>query len=310
MSFLSTVHRTVKISVLLAIFLFSHAYAEADARTSIPLSIGIFHLVKPVQAFSPSNLEDHIDGQAPSVERYEFNECAYGIYAPRGKGSNTITVDIYQMATPLDSFGYYSYQLSPSAKAARYVSVGAGGYTLSGGLSFWKGVYYVNVNIAAANASSFQAAQLTIARAISARLSGSSSMPALLKNLPPGYTPHSQKYQRRDVAAERFLENGVSASYPAAGQQAELFICKYGSPSSAKSAYSRYIFAINKPFTLAAGARVILLKGVGAGAFAVKTRFSGYVLAALKGSFLVGIHKAANQVSALKLVRVALARVH
>ena len=70
----------------------------------------------------------------------------------RSKGTQLITVDIYEMGSPLDAYGYYSYQLSPSARSVRYVNVGAQGYQTRDGLNFWKGPYYVNVIITAANA--------------------------------------------------------------------------------------------------------------------------------------------------------------
>lgn len=266
-------------------------------------------MAKPVQVYTPNTLEDHIDGQAQSVKRYAFQSCYYAIYAPGGNGTQVITVDVYQMATPLDAFGYYSYQLSPSAKMVHFVPIGAQGYLLGGGLSFWKGPYYVNVNIAASNAPpSFHNVQLALARALAAKLPGTTQPPATLRWLPAGYVPNSQKYQRRDIAGQNFLVNGVSATYPGAGSYAELFLCEYPSPSAAQQAYNRYMSTLDKPLLLAMGAKITPVKGLGQGAFLVKTRFSGFVVAAHKGRYVVGITKAANPTVALKLVREAVAK--
>src|SRR5579875_220095 len=288
----------------------AHVEARADVRSAIPQAIAGFRLTRPVQVFTPNTLEDHIDGQAQSVKRYLFRQCYYAIYAPGGKGSQVITVDIYQMGSPLDAFGYYSYQLSPSAKMVRFVPIGAQGYLLGGGLSFWKGPYYVNVNIAASNApASFRTAQIAIARAVAAKLSGTTQMPEMLRMLPAGYVPFSQKYQRRDIAGQRFLQNGVSANYTVAGRYAELFICAYPSPAAAQQAYNQYMSALDKPLMIATGAKVTLLKGLGQGACSVTTRFSGYVVVTHQGRYVVGIDKAVNPTIALKLVREAVAKV-
>ena len=129
--------------------------AQADAKAALPASVDTFKMTKPVQTFSPGTLEKHIDGQAESVMRYDFKQCDYAEYAPGGAGNQLITVDIYEMGSPLDSYGYYSYQLAPSAKKVKFIKFGAvEGYQTRDGINFWKGQYYVNVTITAANAPS------------------------------------------------------------------------------------------------------------------------------------------------------------
>jgi hypothetical protein len=220
-----------------------------------------------------------------------------------------ITVDIYEMGTPLDAYGYYSYQLSPSARSVHFVPIGAEGYQTRDGLTFWKGAFYVNVTITAAGAPpAFQAALPQFGRAIAAKLSGASQPPPLLKLLPPGYTPHSEKYERANVAGQAFLQNGVSASYPSAGQQAELFVASFPSPTAATAAYDQYLAYLNKPLTLALGAKPIPLKGVGQSAVSVKTRFGGQVIAAVQGRYVIGIRKARDAGTATSLVKAAASR--
>ena len=193
--------------------------ARADAKAALPAAVDTFKMTKPVQTFSPGTLENHIDGQAESVKKYDFKQCDYAEYAPGGAGNQLITVDIYEMGSPLDSYGYYSYQLAPSASRVKFIKVGAvEGYQTRDGISFWKGPYYVNVTITAANAPpNFQAEAPKIAQAIAAKLSGSQPLPPLLALLPPGRTPHSERYQRSDIISQAFLKNGVVANYPSAG---------------------------------------------------------------------------------------------
>jgi len=281
----------------------------ADSRAALPAAVPPFKMTKPAQVFSPATLENHIDGQAESVKHYEFKQCDYAEYAPNGQGTQLITVDIYEMGTPLDAYGYYSFQLSPSAKTVKYVKVGAEGYQTKDGLNFWKGSYYVNITITASNPPpAFAAALPKFGQAIAAKLSGAAQAPAMLQLLPPGYPPHSEKYQRTDVAGQSFLKNAVSASYPTAGPQAELFISAYPTPTEAKQAYTQYQAYLNKPTTAAAGAKAAPIGGLGDSAIGVKTRFSGVVVAAIKGKDVIGIRKARDLTAAQNLVRAAVAR--
>jgi hypothetical protein len=283
--------------------------ALADGKAALPAAVAGFKMTKPVQVFSPATLENHIDGQAESVKHYQFKQCDYAEYAPNGQGNQLITVDIYEMGTPLDAYGYYSYQLSPSAKTVKYVKIGAEGYQTKDGLNFWKGNYYVNVTITAANAPpDFQAALPKFGQSIAAKLSGSAQAPTMLHLLPPGYPPHSEKYQRADVAGQSFLKNAVSASYPTAGSQAELFVSAWPTPAEAKQAYTQYQAYLNKPTTAAAGAKPQPIAGLGDGAITLKTKFSGVVVAAVKGKYVIGIRKARDLTTAQNLVKAAVAR--
>ena len=302
---------TARLPLLFAAFglLVTARAASADGKSALPAAVPPFKMTKPVQVFSPSTLENHIDGQAESVKHYQFSQCDYAEYAPNGAGNQLITVDIYEMGSPLDAYGYYSYQLSPSAKSVKYVPIGAEGYVTHDALSFWKGNYYVVVTITAANApANFQAALPKFGQAIASKLSGAGHAPAMLALLPPGYTPHSERYLRTDVAAQSFLKNAVAAAYPTAGQQAELFVSDAGSPSAAKQAFTQYQAYLSRPATLAMGARVVPAPGIGDSGIAVKTKFSGTVVAAVKGKYVIGIRKARDLTAAENLVKAAVAR--
>jgi len=307
----SPIDAMARLSLLSGFFMFAIPVfpARADGRSALPAALPPFKMTKPVQVFSPSTLENHIDGQAESVKHYQFSQCDYAEYAPNGVGNQLITVDIYEMGSPQDAYGYYAFQLSPSAKSVKYVPVGAEGYQTHDGLNFWKGIYYVNVTITALGApASFQAALPKFGQAIAAKLTGSARPPAMLSLLPPGFTPHSQMYQRSDVAAQAFIKNAVAAAYPSAGQQAEMFVSDSASPASAKQVFSQYVAYLTKPANLAVGAKPQALTGIGDTATAVKTKFSGVVVAALKGKYVIGIRKARDLTAAENLVKAAVAR--
>ena len=284
--------------------------AHADGKSALPAAVDAFKMTKPVQTFNPGTLENHIDGQAESVKKYDFKECDYAEYAPGGTGTQLITVDIYTMGSPLDSYGYYSYQLSPNPQTVTFVKVGnIDAYQNKDGINFWKGNYYVNVTITAANSpANFVAVLPKIAAAIAAKLNGAQTPPPMLALLPPGRVAHSEKYQRADIFSQSFLKSGVVAKYTTAGPQAELFVAQYPSADAAKTAYTQYAAYLSKPATAAMNAKVENPKGLGDSAIAVKTKFGGFVATALNGKYLVGTRKAKSAEAAAALVKAAIAK--
>ena len=281
--------------------------ASADAKAALPATSGnlkMVHSPTSPQLFNPGTLENHIDGEAQAVKQYGFKSCTYAEYSPTGTGTQLLTVDIYEMNTAQDAFGYYSHQRSDNAKI---VKVGAEGYAEPTAFNFWKGPYYVKMAITASNPGPFQPQMPKLAQAIAAKLTGSTDLPAIMKLLPPGYKPLSNQYQRSDIAGQSYINNGVTGKYPSAGQQAELFIAIYASPAAAKQAYTKYHTYLSAPATAALGAKAADIKGLGESAVGLKTKFSGQVVAALSGKYLIGMRKATSQAAALPIVKAAVA---
>ncbi len=287
---------------------FAPVMSRADSRSALPPAVGDFKLTHPAQIYTPATLENHIDGEAEAVKHYDFKECAYGEYAPKGQGKPLITVDVYQMSNATNSWGYYSGQVNVSAKE---VTVGgAHGYQEATALNFWKGPYYVKITITAANPSAYQPMLPKIANAVAAKLSGATSIPAVIQLLPPGFTPRTQQYRRSDIAAQSYLRNGVLARYPSAGPQAELFIAIFPTPAAAKDAYGKYQKYLTAASNIAPGAKPVALKGIGDAAIGIKSRFSGEIVAAAKGKYLIGVRKAKDPASAQTLAKSAVAHAH
>ena len=281
--------------------------SRADTRSALPPTVADMKLTHAAQLYTPATLENHIDGEAESVKHYDFKECAYGEYAPKGVGNQLITVDVYQFVDPTSAWGYYSGQQNPTA---REVTVGgATGYQENTALNFWKGPYYVKVAITAANPAAFQAAMPKIAAAVAGKLSGTTSVPSIVKLLPPGYTRRTEQYRRSDIAAQSYIRNGVLARYPGAGQQAELFIAMFPSPAAARDAYGKYQKYLTDPSKMATGAKATSIKGIGESALGGKSKYTGEVVAVLKGKYLIGVRKAKDQASAQSLAKSAFAHV-
>lgn len=280
--------------------------ADADAKSALPPTVDNYKFSKAgIQMFTPATLENHLDGEAEALKRYDFKSCAYAEYAPGGQGNQFITADVFEFGAPIDAYGYYTSQRNARAKI---VKIGAEGYQEESDLNFWKGPYYVRLAITATNKTSFQPELSKLAAAIAAKLSGPTTTPDIVKLLPPGYTPRTEQYRLNDIAAQSYIRNGMVAKYPSAGQQAELFVAIFPSPAAAKEAYDKYSAYLSKPTNIAVGGKVTPLNGVGEKAVSVKSRFTGEVVAALKGKYLIAVRYAADEAKGQALVKAAVAR--
>jgi hypothetical protein len=91
-----------------------------------------------------------------------------------------------------------------------------------------------------------------------------------------------------------------------------MFVAKFPGATAAQDAYSKYTADLAKPSNVAVGGKVTNLSGVGEKAVTVKSKFTGVVIAAVKGSTLIGIRYVSdnpkNQSAAIGLVKAAVAR--
>jgi hypothetical protein len=263
-------------------------------------------MTKPISMYTATTLEALLDGEAEALRSYNVKECAHAEYGPNGQGNQLMTADVFQFGGADQAYGYYSGQRSPSSK---FMKIGAEGYSEATALNFWKGPYYVRLAITASNKAPFQAEMPKLAAAIAAKLTGTTAAPDIVKLLPPGYTPHTEQYRLANIAAQSYIRNGMVAKYPSAGQQAEMFVAKFSGASAAQDAYSKYTAYLSKPSNVAVGGKVTNLPGVGDKAMSLKTKFTGVVIAAVKGPILIGIRyvadNPASQQTAAGLVKAA-----
>jgi len=283
---------------------------RADTKGSLPASADSFKTTRAgVTTFTPSTLENLLDGEAEALRRYNVKYCAHAEYAPGGAGNQLMTADVFQFGSPTEAYGYYSSQRSPNASI---VKVGAEGYKEDTALNFWKGAYYVRLAITATNKAPFQAEMPKLAAAIAAKLSGPTTVPDIVKSLPAGYAPRSEQYRLSDIAAQSYIRNGMVAKYPTAGQQAEMFVAQFPSASAAKEAFAKYSAYLTRPSNVAVGGKVTTPAGLGEKAISLKTKFTGVVIAALKGKTLIGIRSVSDdtkmQAVAAGLVKAAAAK--
>ena len=156
----------------------------------LPLKIGTFERQDHADIYNRETIFDYIDGAGEVYNSYAFREVATGLYGKAGEP--LITVELFDMGTPDDAYGVFSY-----GREQEEPGIG-GGYELRGSvLSFWQNRYYVCVTVEESDASTGELL-LGAAREVSQRLPDATPRPALVDMLPQNsLIPYSDRYGHR-----------------------------------------------------------------------------------------------------------------
>lgn len=128
-----------------------------------------------IQTFSEETLFDYMNGGADIYFEYQFEQLAVRQFNIK---EATVTVEIYKMGSPEQSFGIYTIDRAGEHPPA----IGRDATQRSGFLSFWQNAYYVRIF---SDADIPQSDMATIGRKISQKLPQGGQRPDLLAVLPP-----------------------------------------------------------------------------------------------------------------------------
>ena len=261
-------------------------------------SVKGWQLREHVRTYAPDDLYEYIDGNADLFRSYGFTDLAVGDYAP-AEAKGWVSVDVYNMGTPLQAFGIFGAERPPDVKPT---PLGTQGYESNGLIAFWKGAYYVKVSLV--ESEDKQGAR-RLARVAAGRIAAEEAMPVELRRLPSeGRIAGSERYVKRGALGQAFLRNTVSAQYmiaaaspqqgdggassraalaaPLGDSVATLYISdlRARGPSLAASHKLRKYYA-------KAGASVAGVPRLAKGAFAVRDEFYGEMVVMTAGKFVV-----------------------
>jgi hypothetical protein len=166
--------------------------------------------------FYSSDLYRYMDGGADIYLKYGLVALAHREYKRAGV---EMTVDVFDMGSPLQAFGIYSAERSPEY---HFIDIGAEGYSSESTLNFVQGRYYVRLSAFGDGAAT---ALDSFARAISRSIGGDRKLPALLDMLPrENRMARSEKYVVGAPAGHDFLSPALTASYRFDGKATTLVI--------------------------------------------------------------------------------------
>ncbi|HUO15080.1 MAG TPA: DUF6599 family protein [Verrucomicrobiae bacterium] len=225
--------------------------------------------------YSADSLYQYIDGGAEIYLLYDFQTLLH--QELRSVGAE-VTVDIYEMGNPEDSFGIYSSERSTNYK---FLPIGAEGYRGQGTLNFLEGRYYVKLSGSGPNADALLG---EFARLLSSRIGGSRTLPALLDKLPREHRiAHSEQFIKKDPLGHAFLAPAYLVTYAEGKQEMKLVVSVANSAAAAKARAAQ----LAKHFKQSGEATPAL--DLGENGMRGSNSFEGHVIARTHGHYLIAL---------------------
>lgn len=233
-------------------------------------------------SYFPDTLFEYIDGASESYLSYAFKELLLVQFAKPGNGGAetgevTLTLEIYDMGTPLNAFGIYGAERYPENTAAE---VGDSGYAENESLNFVTGRFYVKI-ISFGLGNEAPAEALRFGREITSMVKEKGRLPWALSMFPKeNLVAQSEKYVKNNFMGHAFLHDGYTASYKMGGQEAEAFIAVASSEKDAEEMLNGFL-----EFNL----REKLIPAKMASGYHIKNRYNQHIYINRVGVYVCGV---------------------
>ncbi len=193
------------------------------------------------RAYGRSTLFDLVDGQADAFFAYGFERVVTRTYS--NSTGNDVHIEIWQLATPSDAFGLFSF-----ARAGTPVAIGNEGDGDPGRrIAFWQHRYYAQVS---AQQKLPDDELRNLAQAVAAALPTGGERPALLRRAPTDSRVGNTIFFRQEISIQSEIwlggqnllklgqeTEGILAHYDMGGTAARLVLVQY--PDANRSAAGR-----------------------------------------------------------------------
>ena len=225
--------------------------------------------------FYSSDLYRYIDGAADAFLGFDLVAMVHQEY--KAKDAD-ITLDIYDMGKPLNAFGMYAAERSPSY---HFLPLGAEGYVSDFILNFFQGEFYVKLS-AFSNDGKSAPDLVPWAQAISAKIGTEKSMPAALSILPvEGRAEKSEKFVNKSPLGHDFLSPAIEATYLIEGKPVLLLISKASDAAGATERVHQLRDYFRKSGKIGPGPEIV------SGAFRGSNQYEGEVIFFSRGTYAV-----------------------
>lgn len=216
------------------------------AELALPEAVDGWQREERVLTYDAHTIFDYIDGIGEVYRAYNMQRV--WVYRYRKEGHPSLTVDLFEMGTPEDAFGVYTFE-----RDGEEVGVGQGSDYAAGMLRFWKARYFVAIT-AEQETEGVRQAVIRLGRAIARAIPHTASLPSLLRALPPAgrqeesllFFRHPTILNRHFFVAERDLLNlspqveGVLATYPMGKAKVRVVVLRYPSEAEALTAWHTF----------------------------------------------------------------------
>ncbi|MGQ9800925.1 MAG: DUF6599 family protein [Candidatus Saccharicenans sp.] len=251
--------------------------ANPELKSLLPRIDGWQFQEEP-QFYSPGTLFEYINGASEAYLSYDFQELLVAEYQKNGT-ETVITLEIYDMGSPLNAFGIFSSERYPDNPD---VNLGNAGYLEEEVLNFISGRFYVK--LLCYNGGEETADYLKqLAREVEARIKDKAGLPDLFRLFPSeGRVKNSEKYIKKNFMGFDFLSHGYIVLYREDKIEYEGLVIDCGSPAEAESRLQKLVdfYAGEKTPFLREGSR-----------YHQKNAYGQHVLLGQSGSYLYGFSR-------------------
>jgi hypothetical protein len=220
---------------------------------------------KPAGAasFFTNNLWEYIDGGAEAFHNYDFAVLIHRVFQA---GEAEVTVDVYDMADPLNAFGIYSAERSPDY---RFLPVGVQGYGDAFSFCFFHGPYYAKISLFQEGTPDSTLLR-RVAENLSARMGAAGGFPDVFKRFPAlDAVANSEKFVKKSPLGHAFLGPAFAMAYRAGAGTSDLLVLSADNAVRA----AEWVQKLKTHFQETG--KVVPLDGLGAGAFLGVNEYEG-----------------------------------
>jgi hypothetical protein len=231
--------------------------------------------------YVPNNLYSYIDGAADMFIAYGFVKLQGAEYVDTADKQESMTVDMYDMGSPLSAFGIFNSKKDPESPS---LNIGAGSCGTEQFVIFYKDRLYVEIQPRIARDKNKPVPVIT-AQKIAARIPGTTNPPREIQYLPAlNKVPGSENYVTGGILGHAFLPHGLVSDYRFNGETVKAFIAMFPTEKDSSAAFERY-----KAYLKEAGETVTAGEGGSEKGFNAKEKYHGHVIVVNQGCFIAGV---------------------
>lgn len=228
-----------------------------------------------VRYYNPGNLYEYINGQAVFYLSYKFTRLEHSAYK---KGEDEYTVDIYELGSPLSSFGAYRQQRDMDAENLGY---GVEGAIIEYLTTFYAGKYYVEI-IPRTTA----AEKVDVMRGLAGHIAGvigePDTLPAELALLPKnGLVGNTERYVDENLLSYSFMGRGLTADYNQSGSDRAMRVFVSFAGDTAGDMYAEFNGKLKGSKSIDIGDEKGVIGDTPYRGTGIAVRWKGYVIGAL-----------------------------
>jgi hypothetical protein len=259
----------------------AQSVASAQSSQAKAQMAGLIPDPLPAQAVSqgtpefyhPDDLYKYMDGGADVFLFYDFKELLHQEFKAK---QADLTVDVFDMGTPLNAFGIYAAERAP---LYHFIPVGTEGYQNEGILNFLQGRYYVKLTAFGDGADSVLD---QFAHSLSAKMGDNGAFPELVQKMPQNHLiPRSEQYWPKAPLGHEFLSPGYMATYSLDNQNSMLLISVAANEQEAQQRMKTLDEHFRKTGQCAPAPEL------GEGAIRASNSYEGKLIARTKGRYVI-----------------------